>query len=121
LLIFKDRLIETPYLGQKNSRQFCSHNFLSYYSTISLKSIRMLLHPGKTDFSHLDAESQQTHAGREYSFFENKGKNKLTQDDANLVWYADFLDFVKDKEIFARIHDSGGVWSGETLGGIRRV
>ena len=62
----------------------------------------MLLHPGKTDFSHLDAESQKIMQDT-IAFFEKKGKIKLTDDDRNLVWYADFLDFVKSEKIFARL------------------
>ena len=62
----------------------------------------MLLHPGKTDFSHLDAESQKIMPDT-IAFFEKKGKIKLTDDDRNLVWYADFLDFVKSEKIFARL------------------
>ena len=67
----------------------------------------MLLHPGKTSFSHLDAESQQIMQDT-IAFFENKGKVKLTEDDRNLVWYADFLDFVKEKKIFARLMTPAG-------------
>ncbi len=33
-------------------------------------------------------------------FFENKGKVKLKNDDHAMVWYQDFLDFVKNEEIF---------------------
>ena len=62
----------------------------------------MLLHPGKTDFSHLDTESQKIMQDT-IAFFEKKGKIKLTDDDRNLVWYADFLDFVKSEKIFARL------------------
>jgi acyl-CoA dehydrogenase len=64
--------------------------------------MNMLLHPGKTDFGHLDAESQKIMQDT-IAFFEKKGKTKLTEDDRNLVWYADFLEFVKDNKIFARL------------------
>ena len=80
----------------------------------------MLLHPGKTDFSHLDAESQQIMQDT-ISFFENKGKNKLTQDDANLVWYADFLDFVKDKKIFARLMTPAGYGAADSRWDTSRI
>ncbi|MGM0652873.1 MAG: acyl-CoA dehydrogenase, partial [Bacillota bacterium] len=33
-------------------------------------------------------------------FFEQKGKQKLKEDDRNRVWYEDFLEFVKDNELF---------------------
>ena len=62
----------------------------------------MLLHPNKTDFSHLDAESQEI-MRLTISFFENRGKEKLMDDDRNFVWYADFLEFVKEYKIFAKL------------------
>ncbi len=62
----------------------------------------MLLHPIQSDYSHLDAESQEIMA-LTIAFFENKGKEKLMEDDRNFVWYADFLDFVNDNKIFAKL------------------
>jgi len=67
----------------------------------------MLLHPGKTDFSHLDEASRQIMLDT-IAFFENKGKTRLTEDDRNFVWYADFLDFVKEKKIFAQLMTPAG-------------
>ena len=67
----------------------------------------MLLHPTQTDFSYLDQESQEI-MQLTISFFENKGKEKLMEDDRNLVWYADFLDFVKDNKIFAKLMTPAG-------------
>lgn len=37
------------------------------------------------------------------SFFEQKGKRRLKEDDRDRVWYADFLDFVSREQIFARL------------------
>ena len=67
----------------------------------------MLLHPGKTDFAHLDSESQKIMQDT-IAFFENKGKIKLIEDDRNLVWYADFLEFVKEHKIFAKLMTPAG-------------
>ena len=67
----------------------------------------LLLHPGKSDFSHLDNESKQIMLDT-IAFFENKGKTKLTDDDRNFVWYADFLDFVKEKKIFSTLMTPSG-------------
>ncbi len=36
-------------------------------------------------------------------FFERKGKQKLKDDDRERVWYEDFLQFLKYKEIFATL------------------
>jgi len=37
------------------------------------------------------------------NFFENKGLERLRTDDRALVWYADFLEFVKENEIFSTL------------------
>ncbi len=67
----------------------------------------MLLHPLKSDYSYLDADTQQLLKDT-ISFFEEKGKEKLMHDDRHFVWYDDFLTFVKEKKIFARIMTPGG-------------
>ncbi len=67
----------------------------------------MLLHPTKTDFSHLDAESQEI-MRLTISFFEERGKEKLMHDDRHLVWYADFLDYVKEHKLFAKVMTPAG-------------
>lgn len=92
--------------------------FLSYCSYT--KPMAMLLHPGKTDFSHLDTDSQQIMQDT-IAFFENKGKIKLTDDDRNLVWYADFLEFVKEKKIFARIMTPAGYGAADSRWDTSRI
>ncbi len=47
-------------------------------------------------------------------FFENKGKEKLKEDDHGRVWYADFLEFVKENKIFATLLTPGKYTDGET-------
>ncbi len=37
------------------------------------------------------------------AFFEERGKEKLKADDRDRVWYADFLDFVRENQIFATL------------------
>ena len=41
-------------------------------------------------------------------FFERKGKRSLTHDDRERVWYADFLEFVKQERIFATLLTPAG-------------
>lgn len=67
----------------------------------------MILHPLKTDYSYLDEESQDI-MQKTIAWFEAKGKQKLTEDDRNFVWYADFLDFIKQEKIFAKLMTPGG-------------
>jgi hypothetical protein len=59
----------------------------------------MLLHPKKETFEHLDPRSREIML-KTVAFFENKGKAKLKHDDHERVWYADFLEFVKEEKVF---------------------
>ncbi len=60
----------------------------------------MLLNPKKETFGHLDERSREIML-KTVEFFENKGKTKLKKDEHERVWYADFLEFVKENKIFA--------------------
>ncbi|MBI9085574.1 MAG: acyl-CoA dehydrogenase [Desulfobacterales bacterium] len=60
----------------------------------------ILLNPKKEKFDHLDPRSREI-MEKTIEFFETKGKGKLKQDYNDRVWYADFLDFVKENRIFA--------------------
>ncbi len=62
----------------------------------------MLLNPKKENFAHLDARSREIMQAT-IAFFENRGKARLKHDDHERVWYADFLEFVKDKRVFATL------------------
>ena len=62
----------------------------------------MLLNPASEDFAHLDAHSRSI-MQKTIAFFEAKGKQRLKRDYFDRVWYDDFLDFVKDNKIFARL------------------
>ncbi|TMB01782.1 MAG: acyl-CoA dehydrogenase, partial [Deltaproteobacteria bacterium] len=45
---------------------------------------------------------------RTIDFFERKGKRRLKADDRARIWYADFLEFVKQEGIFATICTPAG-------------
>lgn len=62
----------------------------------------MLFNPKTESFSHLDKSSRQM-MQKTISFFEKKGKVALKQDHLDQVWYADFLDFVKENHIFSNL------------------
>ena len=66
-----------------------------------------ILHPLRTDYSYLDSESQDIML-KTIEWFEAKGKTKLTDDDRNFVWYADFLEFIKKENIFAKLMTPSG-------------
>ncbi len=62
----------------------------------------ILLNPNKHTPEYPDEESREIML-RTIQFFENKGKVKLKNDDHAMVWYQDFLDFVKGEEIFYKL------------------
>ncbi len=61
-----------------------------------------MLNPKTEKFEHLDRKSREIML-KTIAFFENKGKKRLKQDDHERVWYADFLEFVKNEKIFASL------------------
>jgi len=62
----------------------------------------MLLHPQHETFEHLDPRSREIML-KTVAFFENKGKEKLKDDDHERVWYEDFLEFIKKEKVFATL------------------
>jgi acyl-CoA dehydrogenase len=62
----------------------------------------MLFNPRKESFEHLDARSREIMA-KTIEFFEAKGKAQLKEDDHERRWYADFLEFVKENQVFATL------------------
>jgi acyl-CoA dehydrogenase len=59
----------------------------------------ILLNPKQHNRSYKDEKSRDIMV-KTIDFFERKGKQKLKEDDRNRVWYEDFLQFIKDNEIF---------------------
>ncbi len=62
----------------------------------------MLLNPNKHDRYYPDSRSREI-MRKTIAFFESKGKARIKKDDRERVWYADFLQFVRDNEIFATL------------------
>ena len=61
----------------------------------------ILLNPARYE-TDIDPASADLMA-RTIAFFEAKGKAKLKDDDRDKVWYADFLAFLKDNHVFAKL------------------
>ncbi len=59
----------------------------------------VLLNPKQHQRSYSDPRSREIML-KTIEFFEKKGKQKLKEDDRNRVWYEDFLQFVKEHELF---------------------
>lgn len=62
----------------------------------------ILLNPKAHSRTYPDDESREIML-KTIEFFETRGKAKLKADDRERVWYADFLNFIKENEIFARL------------------
>ncbi len=62
----------------------------------------MLLNPGTEEYAHLDERSREI-MRKTIQFFEQKGKQKLKKDYHNRVWYSDFIDFLRENDIFATL------------------
>ncbi len=62
----------------------------------------LLLNPKKHDREYPDDKSREIML-KTIEFFEKKGKKKVKEDDHEKVWYADFLEFIKDEKIFATL------------------
>ncbi len=67
----------------------------------------ILLQPKKHDRKYPDERSREVML-ETIDFFERKGKRQLKDDDHAAVWYADFLDFVRQKRIFATMCTPSG-------------
>ena len=60
----------------------------------------MLLDPNHYDPTHLDDETRRLLRAT-IDWFEARGKRQLIADAQDKVWYAEFLDFVKQEKLFA--------------------
>ena len=63
----------------------------------------ILLNPHKPVRPYPDERSRQIML-KTISFFEEKGKQRLKEDDHERTWYADFLEFVRKEKIFFTRH-----------------
>lgn len=62
----------------------------------------MILNPKKEKFAHLDQRSREIML-KTIDFFENMGLEKIKQDYHERVWYAEFIEFIKENRIFATL------------------
>ncbi len=62
----------------------------------------MLLNPKTETFDHLDPASREL-MKKTVAFFENRGKARLKEDSHERRWYADFIDFLKENQVFAKL------------------
>jgi acyl-CoA dehydrogenase len=62
----------------------------------------ILLNPKAHNRYYPDGESREIML-KTIAFFEERGKAALKADDRDRIWYAEFLNFIKDHEIFAKL------------------
>ncbi len=62
----------------------------------------LLFNPHKYERYHADEPSRQL-VEKTIRFFEDKGLQEIKEDDQNMVWYEDFLQFIADEKIFATL------------------
>ncbi|HMA67294.1 MAG TPA: acyl-CoA dehydrogenase family protein [Desulfosalsimonadaceae bacterium] len=62
----------------------------------------MLLNPKTETFAHLDPASREL-MQKTVAFFENRGKAKLKENFHERQWYSDFIDFLKENQVFAKL------------------
>jgi len=70
----------------------------------------ILLNPKKYDIKHSDKRFQEI-IDKTIDFFENKSLKKVKDDDHQNIWYSDFLEFVKNEEIFATLLTLGEIFT----------
>ena len=62
----------------------------------------ILFNPSNYQRDHADVPSREL-VEKTIQFFENKGLAKIKEDDQSMVWYEDYLEFIKDEKIFASL------------------
>jgi len=73
----------------------------------------ILLNPKAHNRYYPDDETREIML-KTIEFFERRGKAALKADDRNRVWYAEFLDFIKENEIFAKLLSPPEYGDGDT-------
>ena len=70
--------------------------------TAGMAADGVLLNPRTYEAADLDPEARRLMLAT-IEFFESRGKEVLKEHDRDLVWYADFLEFVKRERVFATL------------------
>jgi acyl-CoA dehydrogenase len=73
----------------------------------------LLFNPKKYQREHADEGSRRL-VEKTIAFFENKGLRRIKEDDQSMVWYEDFLTFIKEEKIFADLLTPAAYGEGES-------
>jgi len=74
----------------------------------------LLFNPNQDQRDHDDVRSREI-VEKTISFFENKGLKQIKEDDQAMVWYEDFLEFIKDEQIFSTLLTPAKYGDGEDV------
>ena len=80
----------------------------------------ILFNPKTEKYPHLDEKSRQIML-KTIDFFENRGKQQVIDDYNERVWYADFLEFIKENQIFATLLTPAGYGDEDARWDTRRI
>ena len=67
----------------------------------------LLFNPHNDQSKHADEASRQL-VEKTIAFFEKKGLKQIKEDDQAMIWYEDFLDFIKEEKVFATMLTPSG-------------
>ncbi len=68
----------------------------------------ILLNPKQLDREYAEGVSKEIML-KTVAFFESRGKSRLKRDDHDRLWYADFLKFIKEENIFSTLLTPAGL------------
>lgn len=80
----------------------------------------ILFNPAKYRRRHADTHSREL-VEKTINFFEKKGLAKIKEDDQSMVWYDDFLGFIKEEKIFASLLTPADYGDGTTRWDMWRI
>lgn len=80
----------------------------------------MLLNPKAYSTDYQDPCFQEL-VDKTINFFESKGLKQIKKDDQSMVWYDDFLAFVKQEKVFATLLTPGRYGEGDKRWDMRRL
>jgi len=82
--------------------------------------MNMLLNP-RQYFSDYKDKAFCSLVEKTIAFFENKGLGQIKADDQSMVWYEDFLDFIKKEEVFSILLTPAAYGQGSQRWDMKRI
>ncbi|MDX2480218.1 MAG: acyl-CoA dehydrogenase [Desulfuromusa sp.] len=80
----------------------------------------LLFNPHNDQREHADEASRQL-VEKTIAFFEKKGLKQIKEDDQAMLWYDDFLDFIKEEQVFATMLTPSGYGADDSRWDMGRI